>query len=228
MPYLVLDEEGADGKGSPGPLDEHAGGSVPQRLVREELGSLRALLALSMVMAHHPEEGIVRLALGAVSQLSECRPLAGYLPQGRRLVGWCPGGDLTSGAGHAVPVEARCDIEAQVEALAGGDGPICWPETPWAWAYPLSGREVVCGYLIVGAQTAPPEHQRFVLRALAQQAGAALLGAKLSREQGKLADALRAVTADLKLANEKLITSSKQWVTAEAQRATSEQLVLQR
>jgi len=48
--------------------------------------------------------------------------------------------------------EACCDIEAQVEALAGQGGPLHSREAPWVWAYPLSGRQATCGYLVVGAQ----------------------------------------------------------------------------
>jgi sugar diacid utilization regulator len=214
-----------------GPVGEHAAAPVPTWLMRDQLASLReesaslrALLALSRVMTQSVDEGeILRLALEAVSQLSGCWPLVGYLHRGARLVGWRPGGRPLASIGQVPCTEACCDIEAQVEALAGQGGPLHSREAPWVWAYPLSGRQATCGYLVVGAQAAPSQHERFVLDALAQQAGAALVSAGFSCEHHKNAAGLRVARSGLQAANDKLTASTQEPATANAKRATSGQ-----
>jgi hypothetical protein len=103
MSELAAEEEpmGAD---APGPLGEHVAGSVRQRLVREQPVSLRALLALSRIMAHSLEEQILPLALAAVARLTGCRPVAGYLRRDGQWVGWGLNAEPIPAATQAQPV----------------------------------------------------------------------------------------------------------------------------
>ena len=42
---------------------------------------------------------------------------------------------------------------------------------PWSWAYPISSPRGTSGYLVVGAETEPPESERFLLRSWASRPG---------------------------------------------------------
>jgi sugar diacid utilization regulator len=58
--------------------------------------------------------------------------------------------------------------------LAGAEGPVPVAEAAWARAYPLHAVGAHAGYLVVAAAREPTEDEQFLVRTLAQQAGAAL------------------------------------------------------
>jgi sugar diacid utilization regulator len=140
---------------------------------------LRALHVLAMIMTRARDEGeIIRLATSAVPSFSACRAVGVHL-DGRWLsVDGSPGG----GDG---------DLEARASALGTGGGPLLAPGLAWGWAYPLASVEGVVGHLVTAAEEEPPEHERFVLRALAEQAGASLANARLHARERAGADQLR-------------------------------------
>src|ERR1700745_491059 len=74
-----------------------------------------------------------------------------------------------------IPGRKAASLPAVVDAAEGG--PVTRGDGPGAWAYSLSSRHGPTGYLVVGALAPPAESERFLLRVLAQQAGAALANA---------------------------------------------------
>ncbi|MEW6470804.1 MAG: helix-turn-helix domain-containing protein [Actinomycetota bacterium] len=148
--------------------------------LREQLSNLRALLTLSMLMTEHADEGaILHLAATAVPSLGRCRTEGVYLDGG-----WHNACDsLGSGV--------RRRLEAQLAALDVDGGQLEIPGRSWGWGYPLSRRGGAHGHMVVGAAEAPPEHEQFLLTALAQQTSVALANARLRAGERKSADDLR-------------------------------------
>ena len=160
--------------------------------LRKELSSLHSLLVLSMLMfSRDDDEAIVELAMSSVPSLSTCRVEAGYVTRGTDLV--------------AIPAGDDTDVKvADVLALAGGDGAVTIMSRPWAWVYPFRSLDGNHGYLVVSASSEPMPDGRFLLRALAQQTGAALAGAQLRRRDRRHAEALLALNTKLATVNERL------------------------
>jgi hypothetical protein len=128
-----------------------------------------ALLALSVALAECDDPAdVLRTAADAIPALGRARL------QGFHLVGE--------------------DVPADLEALGEAGGAVGVPGATWAWAYPL--RDL--GHLVVSAAEEPPPGERYLLRVLAQQAGAALAATR--RETGQRADAARLRTANAALA----------------------------
>jgi DNA-binding PucR family transcriptional regulator len=187
-----------------GPSDDSSvlpGGDGPPRVsrnqdprsfsLRKQLSSLHSLLVLSMLMFSRDDDAaIVELAISSVPSLSTCRVEAGYVTHGTDLVAVPAGSDT----GVAV---------AEVQALAGGDGAVTIMRR-WGWAYPFRSLDGNHGYLVVSASNEPTPDGRFLLRALAQQTGAALAGAQLRRRDRHHADELEALNNELATVNERL------------------------
>ena len=218
----LIAEDGADrGADLPGPVHGPEPGPKPKALI-PELASLSELLALAQVMAQTQDEGeILGLALGAVGRLTRCRPLAGCLRRDGRLVRWPPGAEHAPTAGQPPLAVALHDIEAQVEALSGRAGELSCRAVPWVGAYPLPGRTNAGGYLVIGAEASPTGPERSVLGALAQTAGAALVGARFSREQRERHGWPRVATAQLPRAHERSTTSNEESTTSNQELASA-------
>ena len=118
--------------------------------MRDQLSSLRALLALSMVMTTGADEAeIVHMATKAVPSLGDGRAAA------VRLEGaWMPAPSVLPDA------EA---VAAELDALGRAAGPVSHEGVGWAWAFPLSGLGTTLGHLVVEADTEPAEYETFLL-----------------------------------------------------------------
>jgi signal transduction histidine kinase len=142
--------------------------------LRAQLSSLQSLLTLSKLMGHSgDQQRIVELAGTAVPSLSHCQLVGVWLTR----AGW----GLVGPAGR--------DADAMSE-LAGGlgrhGGAVAWSAmaSGWVWAYPMrSAAAGHAGLLVVAAAGEPPAAERFVLQALAQQTGVALVTAQLQADE---------------------------------------------
>ncbi|HEX7661883.1 MAG TPA: helix-turn-helix domain-containing protein [Pseudonocardiaceae bacterium] len=145
--------------------------------LREQLSSLRGLLALSMLMTDRRQaEEIVQLVTTAVPALVRARA-AGVRLTDRDTVRWLVTSDALS---HD---RTRADIVTQLPWVAAGGGPVTVPDQPWAWAFPLRSLDEPIGHLVVTADEAPSPADMLLLRSLAQQAGIALANARLHATQ---------------------------------------------
>jgi signal transduction histidine kinase len=173
--------------------------------LRAQLSSLQSLLTLSQVMGDSGDERrIAELAGSAVPSLSRCRLVGIRLAGG----GWAL-------LGPAAPPEAAlAGLADAVDRLGrrGGAVTLSGPEARWARAYPMASSAGHAGVLVVAAAAEPPTEERFVLQALAQQTGVALVNARLQADERAAAmralrrhsQALEAANADLARANRTL------------------------
>lgn len=158
-----------------------ASASTGDITVRDLLSSLRALHVLSMVMTDSGgEDDILDMAVSALPSLSRGRAEAVWLDGEWRSV-------------HSLRgrVGARADLEAQIAGLGSAGGPVHSPGGSWLWAFPLSSRGGASGYLVVGSPEVPPDHERSLIQALAQQTGVALANARLLARERAAASELR-------------------------------------
>ena len=91
----------------------------------------------------------------------------------------------------------RAGVQAQLARLGVGGGPLTIAAEGWASAFALRSPAGHVGYLVATADREPSEAQRYLLRALAQQTGAALANARLHAEERAAATGLRAANAGL-------------------------------
>jgi sugar diacid utilization regulator len=151
--------------------------------VREQLSALRSLLVLSMLLTQQDNQAsILHFAATAVESLGPFTT-EGILVDGQ----WQDVGVAGRRAGPA-------DLPDIVPARAGEAGAsVELPGVPWSWAYSLSNRHGLSGYLVVGATEPPADSERFLLQVLAQQTGVALANAHLhSREREQSTELLAA------------------------------------
>jgi sugar diacid utilization regulator len=142
--------------------------------LREQLSSLRGLLALSMLMTERrQEEEIVHLATTAVPALVRARA------QGVHLTGPEGSGGWRAATGVCTTAGARADVQAQLRRLPGDGGPLDLRGEPWAWAFSLRSLDERVGHLVVAADVPPSASDLLLLRSLAQQTGIALVNARL-------------------------------------------------
>jgi sugar diacid utilization regulator len=155
--------------------------------VRNQLSSLQALLVLSMLMTERSsEQEIVQLASTSVGSLGRAVFVGVFLLGG----GWVAGGEPLS-------VDARDDIERQVEAT-GEDGLDVALEGPgWRYAFALRTLHGQLGYFVVAATDEPSAREQFLLRVLSQQTGVALANAHAHARQRETAAELAAANAQL-------------------------------
>ena len=161
------------------PADAHTGDVT----VRDLLSSMTALQVLSMVMTDsRGEEEILDLAVSALPSLSHHCLAEGIWLDGQ----WRAVGSLRG------PVGPAAGLVTQLVRLGSAGGALQLSRRNWAWAFPLSSRGGASGYIVVGSTESPPEHERSLIQALAQQTGVALANARLlARER-----ATRAQIAD--------------------------------
>jgi sugar diacid utilization regulator len=162
--------------------------------LRAQISNLLSLFPLSMMMFDRVNEGeILDLMVSSVPSLCSCDAEAAFLVREDELV------PISLG-----PRGDAADLAEQVARLAGLDGEVTLPDCPWAWAFALSGIGGRAGYLVVAAASEPPMDERFLLKVLVQQVGAALASARLhlrdrqnAMELGSLNQQLTASVADL-------------------------------
>jgi sugar diacid utilization regulator len=130
----------------------------PAQLRRGLLSTMRSLLVLAQLMTESTgERQILDLAVTAVPSLARCRAV---------------------GIERA---ETPGRLTGRVPDAAGG--PVEMDGTPWAWAYPLGSATATFGHLVVAADAEPSGEEQFLLRALAQQTGAALANQRLHAQE---------------------------------------------
>jgi sugar diacid utilization regulator len=156
-----------------------------------------------MVMTGSRDETeILRIATTAVPSLGGCRAEALYLDGDWRVVG---------PVGHPTNPEL---LRAQLATLNRPGAAVEVPGAGWAWAYSLVNLEDMTGYLVVSRDTEPEPHHQLLLNVLIQQAGAALVNARLHARERAIADELRSANLALERAVTDLARS-----TAEVQRS---------
>jgi DNA-binding PucR family transcriptional regulator len=145
---------------------------------RGYLSDLRALLALSMLMAEAADEDdIVELAADAVSTLTACCVEGIYIGDGqwRRTMTPCNG------------LALQAYLQDHMTTLGRMGGAVDVPVRPWAWAYPMYRISGSAGFVVVSAAAQPHEHDQFQLRLLAQQTGLALTTLRLRLRERRAA-----------------------------------------
>ncbi|MDT7706197.1 MAG: hypothetical protein QOG20_1804 [Pseudonocardiales bacterium] len=157
--------------------------------LREQLSKLSSVFALSMTLFDRTAEPeILSLAVSSVAALGPCRAEGTYLVPNQS-----PG-----------PASANGQIDDQLTALGGVDGPVALPHREWGWAYPLRAVGGHSGYLVVSADVTPTPDERFLLTTLAQQTGAALHSAALHRSEREQGIELRELNERLAVVNDQL------------------------
>jgi signal transduction histidine kinase len=158
--------------------------------LRAQLSSLQSLLSLSELMGHSgDQQRILQLAGTAIPSLSRCQLVGVHL----NATGW----GLVGPAGGAA--EAMAQLSSTLDRLGPYGGAVPWSATAsatapgWVWAYPVQSSTSHAGLLVVAAAAEPPVEERFVLQALAQQTGVALVNAQLQADEH--AAAMRALEA---------------------------------
>jgi DNA-binding PucR family transcriptional regulator len=151
---------------------------------RDELSSLRGLLALLMLMTERDDEGeIVTLLASAVPSIARC-VLRGLHEADS---GW---------HAHGQAVASIPKLLDQVAALDAAGGLITLEPAGWAYALPLRSFAGV-GYAVVSAADEPPLSDQLLLRLLAQQTGIALRNARTHTRERSAAEVLRTTNAAL-------------------------------
>ena len=80
---------------------------------------------------------------------------------------------------------APAGLEDQLTLLGGEGGLLSSPGSGWLWAFPIASLGGASGCLVVSSPDAPPQHERALLQALAQQTGVTVSQARLlQRERG--------------------------------------------
>lgn len=177
------------------------------RALREQISHLCGVFAVSMMLFDRVEtDDIVKSVFSALPALGPCRAIGTYL-----LPGATGSGDLAALDAHlevALGADLGADLDAdlrgQLSALAGSDGAVALPDTGWAWAYPLRAVGGYSGYLVVEADARPSPDEQFLVRTLAQQAGAALNSAALYHGERDASEELRDRNSQLASVNERL------------------------
>lgn len=157
--------------------------------LRQQMSSLYGGIALSIMLFDQVvDEEILGLLTSAVPAFGRCRLEGTYLARDQPAPG----------------VESASEPWTELTALAGVDGPVSVPGAIWAWAYPLRSVAGHSGYLVVSAKAKPSADEEFLVRMVAQQAGAALNSAALYRAERAASGELRERNAKLALANDNL------------------------
>jgi len=150
---------------------------LPHHLGRELLSTMRSLMVLGQLMTQSAgEEQVLGLAVTAVPSLASCRV-------------------VSVEPATSAPRPSR--LAAQLASVGAAGGSIELADEPWAWAYPLSSATGPLGYLVVAAAVEPSGEEQFLLRALAQQTGAALANRRLHDQEN-------ATAAELSKVNDRL------------------------
>ncbi|MGF1664928.1 MAG: PucR family transcriptional regulator [Acidimicrobiia bacterium] len=142
---------------------------------RDSLSRLRSLLVLAQLMMESTnEEQILQLAAGAARSLAPCTWARFELDDDPVPVGELTVSDILDHAGAA-------------------GGHVSMSDGAMAWAYPVHSGHGHAGWLVAHCVPDPSDEEHFLLRALAQHAGAAIANRRLhEQEQRAVAEAERA------------------------------------
>ena len=134
---------------------------------KAQLSNMYALLVLSSLMfdGRDPND-ILELAADSVSSLTRCTTDAAY-----RIID----GSLADSRDPGRPLDN--ELDAAVGANFGVDREIVVADGIWRYALTLRALRGTAGVLVVRAATAPSSDELFLLKALAQQTAAAMIGA---------------------------------------------------
>jgi sugar diacid utilization regulator len=157
---------------------------------REQLSALRSLLVLFMLLTQQDSQtSILHYAANAVGTLCHCTTQGIFLDGQWRDVGPPDqeGRAASRPAMRSASFSADITHSMQVE-LAG---------VPWSYAYSLASPHGPSGYLVIGAEQAPADGERFLLQVLAQQTGVALANVRLLTREREQAAELRAANLAL-------------------------------
>ena len=147
---------------------------VSDQLGRGLLSTMRSLLVLGQLMTESTgERQILELAVTAVPSLARCRVVS-----------------LEPGEPNAP--------ESPVPGSGPVGGPVEVADAAWGWGYPLGSPPGRFGVLVVAADVAPSSEEQFLLRALAQQTGAALANRHLHAQELAAAEELSEVNDRLR------------------------------
>lgn len=136
---------------------------------KAQLSNMYALFVLSSLMFDGRDSGdILELAADAVSSLSRSTTDIAY-----RIIA----GSLADSRDPRRPLDS--DLDTAVAENIGVDREIALADGIWRYALPLRALRGTTGVLVVRAATAPSPDELFLLKALAQQTGAAMTGAAL-------------------------------------------------
>lgn len=160
----------------------------PAEDLRAQLSTLRALLALSMLMTEaSDEDGILELAAEVLPSLTRCHLEAIYLDEGRWK--WAPTATAKPALG--------ADLQERLAALGRMGGAIELPTARWAWAYPMRSITGHAGYMVVGSESEPSAQEQFHLRVLAQQTALAVMNARWHARERAASEQLARANAQL-------------------------------
>jgi sugar diacid utilization regulator len=145
-----------------------------------QLSNLRRLLTRSLMLTQQDDQAqILEQVASTAESLLRCQTEGVLLDQT-----W----QDTGRGGHDL---RPADVTQAARPVHGGR--ITLAGEPWAWAYPIPAVHGRAGYLVVSAAREPSESDRFLLQALAQQAGVALANAQLlARQRAQAAQLLAA------------------------------------
>lgn len=147
---------------------------VSDQIGRGLLSTMRSLLLLGQLMTESTgERQILELAVTAVPSLARCRVVS--LQPGE------PNG-LDSPMADSGPIGR----------------PVQVAEAAWGWGYPVGSPPGRFGILVVAADIEPSSEEQFLLRALAQQTGAALANRQLHAQELAAAEELSEVNDRLR------------------------------
>jgi sugar diacid utilization regulator len=156
-------------------------------VLRKQLGNLRALLVISVLMTEATdEEQILRLAASAAPALGRWR-IEGY---GFSDGSWRP-------AGADAPARMPAGLGELLAALGEGSGEFRQPGWTWSWAFPLRSVVGVFGHMIAVSDEPPSADDQFLIQVVAQQAGVAVSNARLHAGERVAAAELVAANAAL-------------------------------
>jgi sugar diacid utilization regulator len=154
--------------------------------LRQQLGGLRALLVISLLMTESvDEEQILDLAASAARGLGPWRIDGFSFSDGRWRAGVDPGAPVAS------------DMPAQLAALGSSGGRVSVTGRLWAWAYPLRSVSGLLGHLVVSCDRVPSPEERFPIQVVAQQTGVAVSNARLHAKERAAVAELAATNAAL-------------------------------
>lgn len=151
---------------------------------RAQLSNLYGVLVLSALMFDGRDaDSILELAANAVSSLGAFHADATY-----RIMN----GSLVDGRDPARKLDRR--IDSLVTTNVGADVPIKLPDGQWRYAIALQAVDGSKGALVIRAEVALSDYELFLLRALAQQAAAAMTSADLlEKERALIEERQRAI-----------------------------------
>ena len=140
------------------------------------LSTMRSLLVLGQLMIESSgEQQILDLAVTAVPSLGSC---------------WVVG------------MESSDAFQQSLDSSPTTRGPmgcaVTVPGAGWGWAFPLGSHSGRFGAMVLAAEMEPSEEEQFLLRALAQQTGAALANQQLHAQELAAADELSEVNSRLR------------------------------